>query len=448
MAAITISITLASLAKLIGAAAVLKAGHEIGGEVAKGISGATPSLKNNYQKFHNNLENSPLNKLDPYTILGKMKMENYIDADYYERAIKLLEKAEDVYDGDGKFNSFDDVADFFGRLSISNKDAKNLAELYGKMADYSEDISNYTSDLLGVTSDDIKQGFKDAVPNIPDTPAPSYFDTDIDPYQIDVEPAKIWTNQELADHHNIDYDLNNYYDLIKQGTEANVALGEYQSAQMANAALQDNTASNVSYLDSIRQSKANAMAEGATLGARAAQDLLANMNNLNTFAENQATVAQNRYNAVDAYLQADAQAKIQANNYFTKLASSLWNDSASLYYSDTDVSSQGYKTNATLHGADRNLAGKNAYLNGTMAGNYADAQAYVNAARASAQAVADEYAWVFDRFLGANNGDVVLASRDFDNYIFNRYTGYKSPYDYLLDNANEDDAKNRIRYEN
>ena len=391
-------------------------------------------LKNQYNNFYDNLSKSPLKDYDVYEVLGKMWTEGVIDEEYYNKSIKNLEKWENAMNTTG---FWDGVTDIVRGGTIDKKTLNNLSELYKKMADYDKDVAGYTSALLDLSGDDVKNAFTSAVPNIPDAPAPQYFDTAITPYQIDVEPAKIWTNQELADHHNINYDLNNYYNLIKQGTEAGVNLGEYQSAQIANAALQDNTASNVTYLDSIRQNKANAMAEGATLGAKAANDLLANMNTLQTFSGNQATAAQNRYNAVDAYLQADAQAKLQANNYFTNLASSLWNDSASLYYADTDLSSQGYQTNATLHGADRNLAGQNAYLNGQMAGNYAATQAAINSAKSGAQAQADEYAWVFDRFLGANKGDVALAIRDMDNYIFNRYSGYQNPYDYLLDNANK-----------
>jgi hypothetical protein len=428
MAVLTTILTVGTIA-----AAVLGVGHGAGAHFTR--KEPRKELDKQYDRFYANLNKSPLNDYDVYEVLGKMWLDGAIDEDYYNKAIKTLKQYEDAMEDEG---GWDHVSDMFKKNTINKATLKELSGLYGKMADYNKDVANYTSALLNMSGEDVKNVFNESVPNIPNMPAPEYFDTNIDPFQIDVEPAKIWTNQELADHHNINYDLNNYYDLIKQGTEANVNLGKYQSAQMANAALQNNTASNVSYLDSIRQSKANAMAEGATLGARAANDLLANMTNLNTFAENQATVAQNRYNAVDAYLQADAQAKIQANNYFTKLASSLWNDSASLYYSDTDMSSQGYKTNATLHGADRNLAGKNAYLNGTMLGNYADAQAQVEAAASGAQAQADEYAWVFDRFLGANKGNVALAIRDMDNYLFNRYSGYKNPYDYLLDNADDE----------
>ena len=427
--------TIASIALLVAGGLAVK---EFGQEGWKNISGNEDNLKNSISNFYNNLNNSPLKNISVYDVVGKMYLENQLDEKEYNQAIKLLQRTEDAYSvtGDNIFaKGWDFVTDQFKKMSINNKDTKELTKLYEKMTAYDKTVAGYTNDALRLSGDDIRNLFTSGVPEIKDAPAPQYFDTDIDPYQIDVEPAKIWTNQELADHHNINYDLNNYYDLIKQGTEANVDLGKYQSNQIANAALQNNTEANVSYLDSIRQNKANAMAEGATLGARAAQDLLANMNSVNAFAENQNTAAQERYNAVDAYLQADAQAKLQANKYFTNLASSLWNDSASLYYSDTDMSSQGYKTNADLHAADRNLAAQNAYLNGQMAGNYAAAQSAINASRTQANAQLDEYAWLFERMYNANNYDLGTTIRDMNNYIFHGYTGYEKPFDFLLDNA-------------
>lgn len=393
-------------------------------------------VQKSYDEFHKSLENSPLVDYDAYKVVEHMYADGYIDEDRYKKAIKTLKKSEDMLDSKDWPNwNWDSIQDAHNLTYTDKQTLKETAELYDLMAGYDDVIASYTGASSKLTAEGIGNAIRDNLPNITDAPAPQYFDTNIDPYQIDVEPAKIWTNQELADHHNINYDLNNYYDLIKQGTEANVKLGEYQSAQLANAALQDNTKANVSYLDSIRQNKANAMAEGATLGARAAQDLLANMNSVNTFADNQATTAQNRFNAVDAYLQADAQAKLQANNYFTKLASSLWNDSASLYYSDTDMSSQGYKTNATLHNADRELAGQNAYLNGQMAGNYKEAQAAINSSRASMDT--NPYLWVFERRLGANGNNIPDAVHFTNNLIYEGYTGFDTIWEYLEANANQ-----------
>jgi hypothetical protein len=68
-----------------------------------------------------------------------------------------------------------------------------------------------------------------------------------------------------------------------------------------------------------------------------------------------------------------------------------------------------------------------------MYANYVQAAANINAANAGIKAQADEYAWVFDRFLGANNGDVPSAVKDFDQYIIGRYTGKNNYLEHILD---------------
>ena len=84
-----------------------------------------------------------------------------------------------------------------------------------------------------------------------------------------------------------------------------------------------------------------------------------------------------------------------------------------------------------MYRADQELRGQRAYTNGQMAGAYAQAQAAVNAAKANVRGARDEYAWVFDRFLGANNGDVMKARQDMDEYIFSRYTGVPTLLEYV-----------------
>lgn len=408
----------------------------VGLSVLKSKEAEITEVQKSYDAFHKSLEASPLVDYDAYKVVEHMYADGYIDEDKYKKAIKTLKKSEDMLDSKDWPNwNWDSIQDAHNLTYTDRQTLKETAELYNLMAGYDDVIAGYTGASSNMTAEGIKNAINNNLPNVGSVPTPDYFETNIEPYQIDVEPAKIWTNKELADHHNINYDLNNYYDLIKQGTEANVNLGEYQSAQLANAALKDNTKANVSYLDSIRQNKANAMAEGATLGAKAANDLLANIGALQTFSSNQASTAQNRYNAVDAYLQADAQAKLQANKYFTNLASSLWNDSASLYYADTDMSSQGYKTNATLHNADRDLAGQNAYLNGQMYGNYKEAQSAINASRSTMET--NPYLWVFERRLGANGNNVPDAVNFTNNLIYEGYTGFDTIWEYLEANANQ-----------
>ena len=78
-----------------------------------------------------------------------------------------------------------------------------------------------------VTTDKLPGDIKDLFKvSIPDIQKPNYIADIPAPTLGTAEPARLWTGQELADLHNINYDVNHYYDLIKQGTEANVKLGE------------------------------------------------------------------------------------------------------------------------------------------------------------------------------------------------------------------------------
>ena len=66
-----------------------------------------------------------------------------------------------------------------------------------------------------------------------------------------------------------------------------------------------------------------------------------------------------------------------------------------------------------------------------MYANALKANASINATRQAAMQEADEYKWVFDNFLRANDNNVTKAKVDTDNYIFGRYNG-QGIYDYIL----------------
>ena len=225
--------------------------------------------------------------------------------------------------------------------------------------------------------------------------------------------------------------MNTYYDLIKAGTSAAVDLANYTSAQQAHAANVDDTKQVTSYLDSIRNTKANAIAEGATLGARRANELLANVDSINNYATNQANVAQERFNTVDKKLLADAQANLTARSYFDQLAQTLSGHSNTLYANDTDRFGQDWLSNAEFYTADQNLRGQRAYANASMYANSLKANASINATRQAAMQEADEYKWVFDNYLRANDNNIPKTVMDTNNYIFGRYNG-QGIYDYIL----------------
>lgn len=262
-------------------------------------------------------------------------------------------------------------------------------------------------------------------------PNPNYESTDFKGYQLDVDPVKLWTGQELADLHNIEYNPDVYYDLIKQGTTAEVDRARFESALMNEASMINDTANVTSYLDNIRNTKAEAISTGATAGAQAAAEVLQNKEAINNYASDQASVANARYNAVDNALLADAQAKLDARDYFNNLASTLGQDILTLYANDTDRFGQEWLSNSELYKADQELRGQRAYNNASMYANAVQANAAIAGYKQQANAQNDEYAWVFDKFLSANNNNVDLAVRDMDRYLYSRYTnGYSNRPDF------------------
>lgn len=65
-----------------------------------------------------------------------------------------------------------------------------------------------------------------------------------------------------------------------------------------------------------------------------------------------------------------------------------------------------------------------------MYADYIANNATINAARQQANSIANEYDWVFNNFLRANNGDVLKSNLDMDSYLYNRYTGFNNAVDY------------------
>jgi hypothetical protein len=270
--------------------------------------------------------------------------------------------------------------------------------------------------------------------NITGAAAPSYFDTNFQGYQMEVTPAKMWTGAELADLHNIDYDPQVYYDLIKQGTKAGVDYANYQNELLNNASLIENDKKVNSYLDSIRNSRSEALANGATSGARAAADLLNTTNNLNSFSAEQAELGQTKFKNASAALRADADAVVQARDYFNNLAVNLGQDIATLYSSDVDREGQQRISNAEFYKADQALRGALELANANMYSDYITSNAAVNAARANATQQANEYNWVYNTLLRANGGDTFKTDLEFNKYLTNLSTnGY---YNNIIDRYN------------
>lgn len=389
-----------------------------------------------YENTYRKMVDNSLGGLSMHQIVGDMYVQGLLSPKEYKKAVSIVNQYDDEFIGNKA--GWTDFWNRFKHQLGTNKDARNL---FNKVADQ---IPTYLNRDQIKSVNDILNGFYQAVPNIPGAPAPKYLDTDPDNVVAelkDVEPVKMWSNAELAAYHGMNYDPNSYYDLVKNETSAALANAEYQSDQMNEAAMIGDSKVTASYLDSIRNNRAEAIASGATEGARAAADLLAMNQKNDAYTQNQGQLAQDRFNAVDQYIRQDAEARLTARNQYESLARNLFQDSALLYANDTSRFGQDWLSNAERYTADTNLLGNRIKANYDMSGAYAQAQASVNAARSTATQEADEYAWVFNRFLERNgytgtNPTVddpafYKARAEMSDYLTGRYTGQPSSYDYL-----------------
>lgn len=401
-------------------------GLGIAGAVGAGAGVVMDSMSKNSSKNeaalrnYNNTVKKYLNGDESVeTVLRELNAENLITKEQYKAGLNTLKSYTDLYkNSDGKIS----VSDFLNYTGInwadSGKDTRELIELMTKKIPHLQYTDYKDSDL---DLNDINSLVTRPGDSIAGAPAPTYEDVNFEGYQRDVEPVHLWTGQELADLHNINYDVNHYYDLIKQGTTAEVNRANYEAALSNEASMVNDTATVNNYLDSLRNNKADAVSTGITAGAQAAADILTNKDTLNNYATNQASVAQERYNIVDSALQADAESKIAARDYFNSLAKNFTTNSASIYASDTDRYAQDVLSNAEMYAADQALRGQRAYSNASMAGTYTANNAMIDAYKDVANQQADEYKWVWDTFLKANRGNIKATKHDVNEYIDNRY---------------------------
>lgn len=388
-----------------------------------------------FRNYSNTIKSLGLSdSLSPEDIVGNMYLAGKLDAKAYKDSLNILNNTESA----GKAFMSDNATNIFskefwnqvGYLAFHHGSThKEVQDLWKQMTDYLPALNK----IKGMTKEEVEDAIYSGVTQAPYAPAPTYEDTNINLNEgmRDVEPVKFWTGQELADLHNIDYDPNNYYDLIKNSTTAQKNLAEFKSDQLNNASTYNDIADRTSYLSSIRNNKAEAIATGTTAGQRAANEVLANKQALTQYATNQNEVAADRMKVVDDTLLSDAQAKLNARNYFDKLAQSLSKDSLTLYQNDTDRFGQDMLSNAEIYKANQALLAQRLLSNAEMWSNNLSANANINAYNTAARAPADEVNWVFNNALRAYDGDVLKAFNYTTNNINNGYNGTSSVYDYI-----------------
>ncbi len=237
---------------------------------------------------------------------------------------------------------------------------------------------------------------------------------------LPVPNAKWYTGQEMADLFGINYDPNYYYDLLKKGTEAQVKTQNFKNEQAIASSMADDAVARNQYLQSIDSSKADAVIKGSTLGARMANELLANANAANTYATNQADVFNQAYNNIQPLIQKNALAQETANKYYyNNIFQPIGENIEKLYYDD--IVNRGAYLN---YNADQYAAALAA--NGAIAQSNAQAAANYNNAYASAMAPYNKYKFVYDRYreaadvqpnLYTDKARDVWAAINFDDYL-------------------------------
>lgn len=407
-------------AKIIaGIAAALYGTHAIGTAGTRGAS--RKDTDKVYSTYLNNLEKAGITNLSTKDALDHLRALNYISVDEHKEALAAYEKYEKQYADKGP--------DVWYTINTKSKDFQALQKMYEKLNEH----SNVFANAARMTSDELKGTIKDyfdkSLGNIHDAAAPSYFDTTFDNEIKEAKPMHLMTGQEMADLHGLDYNPDTYYDLIKQGTEANVKYTDYLSRQMNEASMYEDTKNVNTYLDAIRNNKAEALASGATAGARAAQEVLANQAAITSYADKQANVANQRYDTVSQALIEDAQAKLTARDYFNSLAQSLATDAVTLYSNDSQRYAAEQAMYANIFDANEYLRQERIKANGAMEGDYASAQASINAAKQGLSDRQSELGWIYDRLLGAYGGDTLKANLEFNKITRKDTLGYSSYVD-------------------
>lgn len=242
-------------------------------------------------------------------------------------------------------------------------------------------------------------------------PAPNYLFTDFDNYQKEVEPVKHYTNKELAEIYNIDYDFNNIKAELDAAAQANVDYTDWVASLLANNAERDNTQNITNYLDSIRNVKSEAIQKGMSNGARAAAEILANQEAINNKVQNNYNTATQRFETVNDAVRQRAETELAALNTYDSMAQHLANAGTTLYANDINRYGQDLLANANFLSSDENLRSTREAQNNLMRAIYNSANAQASVYKQQAQ---DALNYFTDITLPANDYNLRNA---YSNYI-------------------------------
>lgn len=332
----------------------------------------------------------------------------YLDGDTHKNALKAY----------SKLKSYD-----YDVTKLDTKDIKAIVEMYNQLYkgdnNFNKEINKYYANL----SDEDKMAFLDGVmSSSASVPAPAYLDTSFDNYQREVAPLKLWTNKELADHMNLDFDYDNILKDYDKAAQAKVDYSTWLSDLIANNSERDDAYNQTSYLDAIRNVKSDAIIKGMSNGARAAAEVVANKEAIQNKVNEQQEAATQRFETMNDSLLERAQAAINARGLYQGLAQDLGKNVNALYENDVARRGQDLLTNANLYAADENLRANRMAQNNLMAAMYNAANAQANAAANSKE----DPLWYFKNIsLPANDYNFGKAVNDYIDLGYTQATGYQ-----------------------
>ena len=332
----------------------------------------------------------------------------YLNGDTHKNAMKAYSKLKSYDYNVGK---------------LENKDREALINMYDQLYkndnNFRDEINKYYANL----TDEDKMSFLNGVAsNSASVPAPAYLDTSFDNYQREVAPLKLWTNKELANHMNLDFDYDNILKDYDKAAQAKVDYNTWLSDLIANNSERDDAYNQTSYLDAIRNVKSDAIIKGMSNGARAAAEVVANKEAIQNKVNEQQEAATQRFETMNDSLLERAQAAINARGLYQGLAQDLGKNVNALYENDVARRGQDLLTNANLYAADENLRANRMAQNNLMSAMYNAAQAQASAAANSAS----DPLWYFKNIsMPANDYNFAKAVNDYIDLGYTQSTGYQ-----------------------
>ena len=368
-----------------------------------------PSYNKARQKLMQHSKTTNTKEFEDY--LRDASYLGYLNGDTHKNAMKAYSKLKS-YDYD------------VGKLS--NKERESLINMYDQLYKGDDNFRNEINKYYANLTDADKMAFLDSViSSSASVPAPAYLDTSFDNYQREVAPLKLWTNKELADYMNIDFDFDNILKDYEKAAQAKVDYSTWLSDLAANNSEREDAYNQTSYLDAIRNVKSDAIIKGMSNGARAAAEVVANKEAIKNKVNEQQKAATQRFETMNDSLLERAQAAINTRDTYQSLAKDLGTNVDALYNNDVARRGQDLLTNANLYAADETLRSNRMAQNNLIAAMY-------NAASAQSKAAAnskEDPLWYFKNIsMPANDYDFGKAINDYIDLGYTQATGYQDVF--------------------